>query len=242
MPKLKKKINISAVIATISFLYLAFIPLITTPLYNIILGNDFLSIIRILISTIFSLGSIVHFIGCIIFAVGIHTKFDKIAYAAGSTLFWLSVLISLISNILNSVKYNYKLGVGHFISTGFSLFIYLLFIAVGVLFTVFFFIKKPLPKILRFAVFVPAALLGISLIFTFFSNTSNVISSFGHNAGFKWVLYSVLSNSIGTINSLVNLIGFVTAGLKIAEISFKKKSDNTVKISEDVVIENVTTE
>lgn len=242
MAKSNNKINIAAVITTISFLYLAFIPYITNVFYNLILGIDFTYVIRNLFSAIFNFGNAVHFVGCLLIAIGILTKFDKIALAASSSMFWLSILISLISNIINSTKYNYRLEVRYYLSTAFSLLIYFLFIAVGVLFTIFFFMKKPIPKLLKITVFVPVALLAISLIITFFSNTSNVISAFTGGFNIEWVIYLLISNSVSTFNAFVNLIGFTVASFKIAEISFKKKTKNTVEISGDIVIENVNAE
>lgn len=242
MSKLNKKINIWAIVAAISFLYLAFIPYITNPIYNLLLGYDFVSIIKLLLSTIFNFGNAVYFVGYILIAVGILTKFDKISLAAGSALFWLSSIVSLILNIINSIKHGYSLGFGYFASTFFHLLAYFLLFAVALWVAILFFAKKPTPKIAKIVIFVPLAILAVLLIFAFFSNTSNVISALTSGQAFQWTLYSIVINSMNTFNTLISFVGFTAAAFKIAEIGIKKSPENTVEISEGVIIENVTTE
>lgn len=242
MSKLKKKISIWAVITALSFLYLAFIPYVSSPVYNILLGLGFPYIIKNFFASLLNLSNIIHFIACLLIAIGIFTKFDKIAVAAGSAMFWLSSIVSLILNIINSIKYGYSLGFGYFASTFFHLLAYFLLFAVALWVTILFFAKKPTPKIAKIIIFVPIVILAFILIFAFFSNTSNVISALTSGQAFKWTLYSIVINSMNTFNTLISLVGFTAAAFKIAEIGIKKSPENTVEINQDVVIENVTAE
>ena len=128
----KKKISISAIIAALSFLFLAFYPYFLNPIHNILLGQSFSVIIRIIINSILNFSNIINFIACIITAVGIFTKFDKIAVAITSALFWFSSLFTLISGIINSIKFAYfRMNIVQVISLLSNIFIYFLMFAVA---------------------------------------------------------------------------------------------------------------
>ena len=237
----KKKFSISALIACLAFLYLAFSPAVLNPFYNIILGQPFRTIISNFFASIFSFGSIISFIACLTTAVGIFTKFDKIAFAITSALFWLSSVISLITSIVNSFKYEYyQLGFGNIFSNLTYILTYFLFFAVALWLTILFFAKKETPKFLKGLVFVPVAILLLICFFAFFTNVSAIISAFVNGLGCKWMLYSIITNLMSIFNRFVLLIGFTAAAFKLADL--KKKPKNTVEISEEIVVENVTAE
>lgn len=237
----KKKFSISALIACLSFLYLAFSPAVLNPFYNIMLGQPFRTIISNFFASIFSFGSIISFIACLTTAVGIFTKFDKIAFAITSALFWLSSVINLITSIVNSFKYEYyHLGFGNIFSNLTYILTYFLFFAVALWLTILFFAKKETPKFLKGLVFVPVAILLLICFFAFFTNVSAIISAFVNGLGSKWMLYSIITNLMSIFNRFVLLIGFTAASFKLADL--KKKPKNTVEISEEIVVENVTTE
>ncbi|MBO5210404.1 MAG: hypothetical protein J6B80_00570 [Clostridia bacterium] len=236
----KKKLNIWAVVAALSFLYLAFIPYIMSPIETILISEGFGYIIRNFFSALFNISNILSFVANILLAVGILTKFDKIAVAGACAILWLSGVISLITNIANSIKYGYKLGFSYYFSSAFNLFTLFLLFAVTLVFAIFYFSKKPIPKLLKIALFIPVAFIGISFIFSFFTNTSNVISAIASGQELKWTIYSIVINSMNTINGLIRLVGFTAVAVKLAD--FKKKPENTIEINEEVVIENVTAE
>ena len=238
----KKKISISAIIAAISFIYLAFCPYVLNPIiYNIILGQPFLSIIRSFFASIFALNNIINFIACLVMIVGIFTKFDKIAATITSALFWLSSLINLITLFINANK------MGHFAHLPLSvfsqlsfMFSYFLMFAVSLWLTIMFFTKKEPPKFLKVLIFVPVAILGLIFLFSFISNLIGLITNLLSGMYGKFLLYSMFTVFGGIFSTLVLLIGFTAVAIKLADL--KKKPKNLVEISEDVVIENVTTE
>ncbi len=237
----KKKFSISALITCLAFLYLAFSPAVLNPLYNIMLGQPFRTIISNFFASIFSFSSIISFIACLTTAVGIFTKFDKITFTITSALFWLSSVINLITTIVNSFKYEYyHLGFVSVLSSLSYILTYFLFFAVALWLTILFFTKKETPKLLKGLIFVPVAILLLICFFTFFTNVSAIISAFVNDLGSKWMLYSIITNLMSIFNRFVLLIGFTAAAVKLAGL--KKKPKNTVEISEEVIIENVTTE
>ena len=241
MPDTKRKIKISSVIAALSFIYLALCPYVLNPIYNILLGQPLASIFRNFFSVIFNFGNALNFIACLVIAIGIFTKFDKIAITITSALFWLSSLISLISLFANAIKMGYF---AHVMTSAFSqmsyMFAYFLMFAVSLWLTILFFAKKETPKFLKVLVFIPVAVLAIIMLITtitsFIALVTNLISGLSSN----FLLYSLFSTLIGIFNKLVLLIGFTAVTVKLA--NFKKKPKNTVEISKDVVIENVVTE
>ena len=229
----KKKISISAIIAALSFLFLAFYPYFLNPIHNILLGQSFSVIIRIIINSIFNFGNIVNFIACIITVVGIFTKFEKIAVAITSALFWFSSLFTLISGIINSIKFGYfRMNIVQVISLLSNMFIYFLMFAVAAWLTILFFKKKETPKFLKVLIFVPVAILAISFLSSFITNFFAL--------PLKFFLYSAFSVFSRIFNSLVLLVGLTAIAVKFA--NFKKKPKNTVEISEDIIVENVTAE
>lgn len=237
----KKKISISAIIAALSFLYLAFCPYFINPIYNAILGQTFTMIIKNLISSIFAFGNILNFVACLTIVVGIFTKFDKIAFAVTSAIFWLSTLIGLISGIINSVKYEYyTLGFATVVNSLSYMLVYFLMLGVAIWLTILFFTKKETPKLLKVLIFLPIAILALIHFFSFFTNVSDIISMLTAGASGKWFLYSVFSNCVSIFNRIIIFIGFVAVAVKLAD--FKKKSKNTVEINEELVVENVTAE
>ena len=237
----KKKISISAIIAALSFLFLAFYPYFLNPIHNILLGLSFSVIIRIIINSIFNFGNIVNFIACIITAVGIFTKFDKIAVAITSALFWFSSLFTLISGIINSIKFGYfRMNIVQVISLLSNMFIYFLMFAVAAWLTILFFKKKETPKFLKVLIFVPVAILAISFLSSFITNFFASITHLASGLPLKFFLYSAFSVFSRIFNSFVLLVGLTAIAVKFA--NFKKKPKNTVEISEDIIVENVTAE
>ncbi len=237
----KKKISIWAIIAALSFLYLAFCPYILNPIYNLLLGQPFGMIIKNLFYSIFAFGNILNFIACLVTAIGIFTKFDKIAITVTSALFWLVSLINLISLFVNAFK------MGHFehipvsaVSQLSHMFAYFLMFAVALWFAILFFTKKETPKFLKILIFVPVAILAIIFLVSFVTNFFALITHLINGLSSKFLFYSAFSVFTRIFNTFVLLIGFGAVAVKFADI--KKKPKNTVEISEDVVVENVVAE
>ena len=236
-----KKISIPSIIAAISFIYLAFCPYIINPIFNILLGLDFNVIIRIIVNSIFNFGNIINFIACVITAVGIFTKFDKIAVAITSALFWLSSLVTLISGIINSIKYGYfRMNAVQLISLLSNMLSYFLIFAIALWLAILFFKKKEVPKFLKIIAFAPVIIFALILFFTFFGDVSNIISPLTDGAPFRYFFNTLIINSSSIFNRLVLVIGYAAVMAKLTDL--KKKPKNTVEISENVVIENVTAE
>ncbi len=239
MSSTKKKVSISAIIAALSFIYLAFCPYILNPIYNLILGQPFNMFIRYLISSIFSLGNILNFVACLVIVIGLFTKFDKIAVTVTSALLWFTSLLNLINLIINAINTNHF---AHIPASTFSqisfMLVYFLMFAVALWLTVLFFTKKETPKFLKVLVFVPVAILLLICFFSFFTNISAIISAFVTGTSGKWLIYSLVINVTSIINRFILVLGFTAAAVKLAD--FKKKPKNTVEISENVVLENVT--
>ena len=237
----KKKISISAIIAALSFVYLALCPYVLNPIYNILLSQPFGMVIRNFLTSIFNFGNIINFVACIVIAVGIFTKFDKIAVTITSALFWVSSLVSLISGIINSIKYNYfRMNIVQVISLLSNMFVYFLMFAVALWLTILFFTKKETPKFLKVLIFVPVAILAIIFLASFITNFFALITNLVNGLSSKFLLYSAFSVFTRIFNTFVLLVGFTAVAVKLS--GFKKKPKNTVEISEDVVIENVVTE
>ena len=234
----KKKISVSAIIAALSFLYLAICPVFLNPIYGLILENPFGIILRNLISYIFSFGNILNFLACLFIVIGIFTKVDKIAVTVTAAIFWLSSLIGLITNIANSIKYEYyTLTFAAVINSLSYMFAYFLLFAIALWLTILFFTKKETPKFLKLLVFLPIVVLAIIHLFSFFSNASGIISVLSAHANGKWVIYSLFSNLASIFNRLIAFIGFTAVAVKLANL--KKKPKNTVEISEEITIEKV---
>ena len=237
----KKKISIPSIIAAISFIYLAFTPIVIDPFLNLIMGNSFADVIRHSISSMLSLRSIICFWSYIIIVVGIFTKFDKIAVAVSGALFWFNTLISFIETIIHSIRYHYTLGFGGVVSALSYLLADFLVFAIALWLTILFFKKKETPKFLKIVAFAPVAVFALILFFSFFSDISNiisVISAIGVNI--RYLLNTLIINLSGMFDRLVLVIGYAAVMIKLTDL--KKKPKNTVEISENVVIENVTAE
>ncbi len=237
----KKKINISAIIVALSFIYLALCPYILNPIYNILLGQPFVMIISNLFKSIFNFGNIINFVACIVIAVGIFTKFDKIAVTITSALFWVGSLVSLISGIINSIKYDYyRIEFVSVLSILANMFVYFLMFAIALWLTILFFTKKETPKFLKILIFVPVAILAIIFLASFITNFFALITHLINGLSSKFLLYSAFSVFARIFNTFVLLVGFTAVAVKLS--GFKKKPKNTVEISEDVIIENVAAE
>ncbi len=237
----KKIISIPSIIAAISFIYLAFCPLVINPILDLIMGNSFADVIRHSISSMLSLHSIICFWSYIIITVGIFTKFDKIAVAVSAALLWLGTLISFITSIINSFKYDfYRLSFTNVLSALSYMLAYFLVFAIALWLAVLFFKKKEIPKFLKIVAFAPVIIFALILFFTFFGNVSNIISYLTNGAPFRYFLNTLILNLSSIFNRLVLIIGYAAVIVKLTDL--KKKPQNTVEISENVVIENVTAE
>lgn len=237
----KKKFSVSAIIAALSFLLLAFVPYFTSTLYYLIMSNGISFILKNIISSIFNLSNIVNFFACIVMVVGIFTRFDKIAFTVTSGLFWLVTLINIITSIVNSVKYNfYQITFISVLSQLTYLFIYFLFFALGIWFAILFFAKKETPKALKILIFIPVAILAITVCVSFFTGIISLITNLVEGYSGKIAFYLTVSSLINIFNSFVLLVGFSTAAIKLA--NFKKKPKNTVEINPEIVVENVISE
>lgn len=237
----KKKISISAIIAALSFLYLAFCPYFLAPIYNLLLGQPLTALISTFISSIFNFSNIINFVACFIIAIGIFTKFDKIALTITSILFWISSLVSLISGIINSIKYDYyRMNLVSVISILANMLVYFLMFAVALWLTILFFTKKETPQFLKILIFIPVAILAIIFLASFITNFIAFITNLVSGLYVKFLLYSAFSVFARIFNTLALLVGFTAIAVKLT--GFKKKPKNTVEISEDVIVENVVTE
>ncbi len=237
----KKKISIPSIIAAISFIYLAFCPYIINPIFNILLGHNFNVIIRIIVNSIFNFGNIINFIACVITAVGIFTKFDEIAVAITSALFWLSSLVTLISGIINSIKYGYfRMNAVQLISLLSNMLSHFLIFAIAIGLTILFFKKKETPKFLKIVAFIPVIIFALILFFAFLSDALHIFSLIAGGVNIRYLLNTLLFNALDLSDDFALVIGYAAVMIKLTDL--KKKPKNTVEISENVVIENVTTE
>ena len=237
----KKKFSISALITCLAFLYLAFSPAVLNPLYNIMLGQPFRTIISNFFASIFSFSSIISFIACLTTAVGIFTKFDKIAFAVTSGLFWLSTFINLIRLVIRLGANNYYQPILINIFSNLPyLFVYFIFFALGVWFAILFYNKKETPKALKILIFIPVAILAITVCVSFFTSIVSLITNLVEGYPSKITLYLIISTFVNIVKQFVLLIGFIAVAIKLS--NFKKKPKNTVEISEEVVVENVVAE
>lgn len=112
--------------------------------------------------------------------------------------------------------------------------------AVAAWLTILFFKKKETPKFLKVLIFVPVAILAISFLSSFITNFFASITHLASGLPLKFLLYSAFSVFSRIFNSFVLLVGLTAIAVKFA--NFKKKPKNTVEISEDIIVENVTAE
>jgi hypothetical protein len=237
----KKKISIPSIIAAISFIYLAFCPYIINPIFNILLGHNFNVIIRIIVNSIFNFGNIINFLACLITAVGIFTKFDKIAVAITSALFWLSSLVTLISGIINSIKYGYfRMNAVQLISLLSNMLSYFLIFAIALGLTILFFKKKETPKFLKIVAFIPVIIFALILFFAFLNDALHIFSLIVDGVNIGYILNTLLFNALYLSDDFALVIGFGAVMAKLTDL--KKKPKNTVEISENIVVENATNE
>ena len=238
---LKKKFSIPSIIAAISFIYLAFCPIVLNPILNLIMGNSLAAVIRHSITSMLSLHCILVFWSYIIIAVGVFTKFDKISVAVSAALLWLGTLISFITSIINSFKYDfYRLSFTNVLSALSHMLAYFLVFAIALWLAILFFKKKEVPKFLMIIAFAPVIIFALILFFTFFGDVSNIISPLTDGAPFRYFFNTLIINSSSIFNRLVLVIGYAAVMIKLADL--KKKPKNTVEISENIVVENVTAE
>ncbi len=225
MPFLKKKFNIPTIIAAISFIYLAFSPLIITPIFNLIMGYSFGVVIESLINYIFTLSSIIFFWSYIIIAVGILTKFDKITVAASAALLWIGSIISFISYIINSTKSDYNvLRFNNIISHLAYILAYFLLFGIAAWLIISFIQKKPRPKFLKVLVFVPVVMFVIILVFLLFSNISNLIAYSVNGIPAKYFINSLFLNLSEIFNVCVLIIGFTAVIIEITGVKINLKN------------------
>ena len=236
-----KKISIPSIIAAISFIYLAFCPYIINPIFNILLGHNFNVIIRIVVNSIFNFGNIINFLACVITAVGIFTKFDKIAVAITSALFWLSSFVNLITLFINANKTGLS---AHFPLSVFSLLThmlsYFLIFAIAIGLTILFFKKKETPKFLKIVAFIPVIIFALILFFAFLSDALHIFSLIAGGVNIGYLLNTLLFNALDLSDDFALVIGFAAVMVNLTDL--KKKPKNTVEISENIVVENVTAE
>lgn len=238
MAKSKIKLNAWAIIAAISFLFLAFAPYLSSLTLNIFRDQPIHMMLTNFIKSIFNLGNTVNFLACLGVTICIFTKIDAIGVTLASGLFWISNLVALIKTLSIIIKYGLFFRVlGSTFTEVLELTAYFVMFVVGVLFTILFFMKKSAPVFAKVVAFLPALILLVLSVIRFIGNTGNVITAI--TTGYD-VLYSLVSNSTSTINTFVLFIGFMAIAFKLA--NFKKKPKNTVEISEDVVVENVVAE
>ena len=238
MAKSKIKLNAWAIIAALSFLYLAFAPYLSSLILNLFQDQPIHIMLVNFVKSIFNLGNTVNFLACLAVTICVFTKIDAIGVTVACGLFWLTNLIALIKTISILAKYGLFLQfLGSTFTEVLELAVYFVMFAVGVWFTILFFMKKSAPVFAKIVAFLPAVILLILFVIRFFGNTGNVITSLTNGSNF---LYSFAMNSISTFNTFALLLGFIAIAFKLA--NFKKKPKSTAEISEDVVVENVVAE
>ena len=238
MAKSKIKLNIWAVIAAISFVYLAFAPYLSSLILNLFQDQPIHMMFLNFIKSVFNLGNTLNFLGCLGVAICIFTKIDAIAVTLASAIFWFSNLIAIIKSVSILIKYSLLLQfLGSTITELLETGAYFVMLVVGIWFTILFFMKKSAPLFAKIVTFLPALTFLLLFVIRFIGNTGNVLTSLTTGSNF---LYSFVMNSTSTFNTFVIFIGFMAIAFKFA--NFKKKPKNTVEISEDVVIENAIAE
>ena len=237
----KRKISITVIIAAACFALLAFLPYFQSIITSILQFSGLTYFINNLFSIIFDFGNATNLLACIVMAVGIFTKFDKIALTASSGLFWIRTLVSFITSFRYSFQYVKTINIIISVLTNSSiLFAYFSIFAIAVLLTILLFTKKEAPKFLKLLLFIPVVILAvpffISTIISFISIFSSIIRYY--NASF--LLNIIIPNIFGIFQKVLLIIGFTAVAIKIADL--KKKPKNVIEISEDVIVENVITE
>ena len=238
---LKEKFSIPSIIAAISFIYLAFTPIVIDPFSNLIMGNSLSGVINHLIDTIFEFRNILIFWSYIIIVVGIFTKFDKIAVAVSAALLCFNTLVSFIETIISSIRYHFTIEFDTVVLALSYMLAYFLVFGIALWLAILFFKKKETPKFLKIVAFAPVAVFALILFFSFFNNVSDMISLISAiGVNMKYLLNTLIIDSSETFNRAVMIIGFAAVMIKLTDL--KKKPKNTVEISENVVVENVTAE
>lgn len=236
-----KKISIPSIIAAISFIYLAFCPIVVNPILDLIMGNSFSAVIRHSITSMLSLHSIICFWSYIIIVVGIFTKFDKIAVAVSAALLWFNTLISFIETIISSIRYHFTIEFNTVVLALSYMLAYFLVFGIALWLAILFFAKKPTPKFLKVFAFAPVMVFALILFFSFFNNVSDMISLISAiGVNMKYLLNTLIIDSSETFNRAVMIIGFGAVMVKLTGL--KKKPKNKVEINENIVVENVTAE
>lgn len=236
-----KKLSITAIVAALCFGLLAFQPYLLNITTNLLSLHDFGFILKNILLSFFYLGNSVNFIACIVMAVGLFTKFDKIAVSVSSGLFFLSTLISVINSFKSLFKYSKFLNIIlSFVSNSSILFAYFLFFALSLFLAILLFNKKEAPKFFKFLFFVPVVILAITFFLSTIISSISIFSSLPRYFNTDYTVNIIIPNIWGGFQRLLLIIGFTAVAIKLADL--KKKPKNTVEISEEIIIENVINE
>ncbi len=245
MAKSKFKNIALAIIAAFSFIYAGFFPYIVDVLDFLVNHKSFEELIRDLLYTIFNFPNTAFLLASLVIAIGIFTKFDKIAFTISSALFWLGSFVFSFTYFFDAIKYNYLTNdffneVLYIISYFTYPLAYFLMLGIGIWLTIIFFKKRETPKFLNIVIFIALAVwclaLLLELIPLFAEIPNTIIKSWGSNAILEFFVFRC--NYL--FNLFLQFIGFTAVAVKLAD--FKKRSKNTVEINDKVIVKNVKAE
>ena len=227
MSKVKFKNIALAIVAALCFMYLAIYPYILCILDIIIYRYP----ISLIIDSIFDFSNATNFIACAIIMVGIFTKFDKIAFTASAGFFLLSIFESAVSYFISSIQNSWHYDdFLYIVSDLLYILAFFLMFAVGVLFTIFFFMKKELNKILKLAVFLPIIIWAIATFIALIPFVIYILEDISYSGIYlRWIIRFVLFRGPYLLSLLAQLVGFTA-------VAFKLISSEKVKTSTEVVL------